>query len=199
VPSATASSPPARQTLLTAARQELVEHGHAAISLRAVARRAGLSHAAPKYHFTDRAGMLTAVATEGFAALAVELRQVEERRPEERLAAIGRVYIDFGLTHPALFDLMFRPQELHADDAALRQAQQDAIGVLRAAVSQVESADAAVLTTPDVALMSWALVHGLVVLTRDGALQSAAAARDPSAAAELARHLAAQFSSRIQR
>lgn len=164
-------STPVRDALLAAARAELAEHGDAAISLRAVARRAGVSHAAPKHHFADRAGLLTALATEGFAALAAALDAVAgDPDPRRRLAALGRAYVAFGLAHPALFDLMFRPGELHGDDAGLAAAKAASIAGLRSAVGAlVPERDAAGLL-----LVSWALVHGLVTLARDGALQATA-------------------------
>ncbi|MBL7256364.1 TetR/AcrR family transcriptional regulator [Paractinoplanes lichenicola] len=172
-----------REDLLAAARAELEEHGHAGISLRAVARRAGVSHAAPKHHFDDRAALLTAIAADGFAELAAAM----DRLPEPTLAALGRAYIDFGLTHPALFDLMFRPSELHADDPELLAASNNSISRLRAA------ADDQSLT-----LISWALVHGLVILARDGALGRIADIAEPAGVAELARGLADAYTERIQ-
>lgn len=189
---APAATTGAREALLAAAVEELREHGHAGISLRAVARRAGLSHAAPKHHFGDRAGLLTAVATRGFLDLAAALRSVEDDGPEARLAALGRAYIDFGLAHAALFDLMFRAVELHVQDSALHEAQTDAIGLLASAAGRISTAEGlppAVLT-----LMAWALVHGLVVLARDGALRAPLAPGDSSAAAALAHSIAAAFS-----
>ena len=189
---ASATRPQVREALLTAARAELVEHGRAAISLRAVARRAGLSHASPKYHFGDRSGLLTAIATEGFHALACRLSEVHESDAQQQLAILGRAYIDFGLSHPALFELMFAPTELHADDPELIAAQQQAIGSLTTAVSQLTGIDATPSGTPQLALASWALVHGLVVLARDGALQAAATAEDTDAA-ELAHTIADVF------
>ena len=189
---APAVRPQVREALLAAARAELVEHGRAAISLRAVARRAGLSHASPKYHFGDRSGLLTAIATEGFHALARDLSQVHEADARQQLAALGRAYIDFGLSHPALFELMFTPSELHADDPELMAAQQQAIGALTTAVSRLAGLDATPSGTPKLALISWGLVHGLVVLARDGALQAAAAPHATNAA-ELAHSLADLF------
>jgi AcrR family transcriptional regulator len=186
-------TPGGRAALLAAARAELETNGHAGISLRAVARRAGVSHAAPKYHFPDRAALLTAIATEGFAALTAALRDAARAQPDDLLAGLGRAYIDFGLTNPALFDLMFRPSELHTDDPDLRQAQNEAIGELGAAARQVPGADDESLT-----LISWALAHGLVVLTRDGALQSATgtATAEPAATArKLAEFFVAQVRS----
>lgn len=189
---APAARPQVREALLAAARAELVEHGRAAISLRAVARRAGLSHASPKYHFGDRSGLLTAIATEGFQGLARHLSEVHESDAQQQLAALGRAYIDFGLSHPALFELMFAPSELHATDPELVAAQQQAIGFLTTAVSWLAGIDATPSGTPQLALASWALVHGLVVLARDGALQAAATA-EATDAAELAHTIADVF------
>jgi AcrR family transcriptional regulator len=193
---APAARPQVRETLLAAARAELVEHGRAAISLRAVARRAGLSHASPKYHFGDRSGLLTAIATEGFDALARHLAEVHESDAQQQFAALGRAYIDFGLSHPALFELMFAPGELHATDPELMAGQEQAIGSLTTAVSRLAGIDATPSGTPKLALISWALVHGLVVLARDGALQAAAAPQTTNAA-ELAHSLADLFAQYI--
>lgn len=141
-----------RQALLSAALEELAEHGGAGISLRAVARRAGVSHAAPKHHFGDRAGLLTAIAVDGFRRLAAA---------PAGLHALGRAYFTFGTQNPALFDLMFRGSELHGDDDDLLAAQAETMADLRR------------LADDDVVLVAWAFVHGLVVLQRDGALTAA--------------------------
>jgi AcrR family transcriptional regulator len=196
---ASAARPQVREDLLAAARAELAEHGRAAISLRAVARRAGLSHASPKYHFGDRSGLLTAIATEGFHALASHLSQVGEADAQQRLAALGRAYIDFGLSQPALFELMFTPRELHADNPELIAAQQQAIGSLMVAVSRLAGLDTTPSETPQLVLISWALVHGLVVLARDGALLGAPVpdASDTTDATELAHSLADLFTQYI--
>lgn len=185
-----------REALLRAARAELVDHGHAAISLRAVARRAGVSHAAPKYHFQDRAGLLTAVATDGFGELAAALR-----RAKGSLGELGRAYIDYGLANPALFDLMFRRSELHTEDPDLQRMQDEAIGVLRVvadAAAPNEPLPGAVAQAPSaLALMSWALVHGLVVLAREGALNASTGSTDPQAVAQLAHNLTHVFTRSI--
>jgi AcrR family transcriptional regulator len=180
-----------RQALLAAARVELVERGQAGISLRAVARRAGVSHAAPKYYFSDRAALLTAVATRGFAELAAALREVPQA-----LAAMGHAYIAFALANPALFDLMFRPGELHAGDEDLRRAQQEAIGVLDATAGT--PAEDLRTAPAELTMISWALAHGLAVLARDGALAPAGRDTQPDSA-ELARHLVDVFAQRVAR
>ncbi len=197
--SATTTPPPpvGRAALMAAARAELADHGHAVISLRAVARRAGVSHAAPKYHFEDRAGLLTAVAVEGYDALNAALDQAVGRDGDGTLTALGRAYIDFGLVNPALFDLMFRPSELHPDDPALRQAKERAIGMLTSAVDRITSSSGiSVEDVTELALTCWALVHGLVVLTRDGALGSVSDAPTPAAAAHLSHRIAEVFTAR---
>ena len=184
----------ARTALLAAAVDELAQHGHAGISLRAVARRAGLSHAAPEHRFDDRAGLLTAVATQGFDDLAATLGAVEAADPEAQLAALGAACIDFGLAHPALFDLVFRTVELDPDDAALRTAQHAAIGVLAAAAGRMGSS--AQMPPATLTVMAWALVHGLVVLARDGSLRDPGAGEDPVDILVLA-HSVAATSSRL--
>jgi AcrR family transcriptional regulator len=181
-----------RAALLAAARAELADHGHAGISLRAVARRAGVSHAAPKYYFSDRAALLTSVAAQGFAELAGSLRQAPPT-----LSAMGHAYIRFALANPALFDLMFRPSELHPADPDLRHAQEDAIGVLDAAVAAAKRPPGGSRTAPgELTMISWALAHGLAVLTRDGALQPASHG-GYRAGAELACHLVDAFTRRL--
>ncbi len=179
-----------REALLSAARAELTEHGRAAISLRAVARRAGVSHAAPKYHFRDRAGLLTAIATEGFHALSAVLSGVDEPDPRRRLAALGAAYVDFGRANPALFELMFATEHLHSDDPELAVAQRNAIGRLTTTARQLMASDQTSTGTPTLALISWALAHGLIALTRHGALQAAAGTE---AGHDLAHRLAEDF------
>ncbi|MBV9803429.1 MAG: WHG domain-containing protein [Solirubrobacterales bacterium] len=191
------SAGPGRGALLAAARAELADHGHADISLRAVARRAGVSHAAPKYHFRDRAGLLSAVAAEGFDGLTERLRRAVATATEMPMTALGKAYIDYGLEHRALFDLMFRPSELRTDDSELARAQAGAFGVLAETVAASAEPAASPEAVSELALTSWGLVHGLVTLARDGALANASGTTDPAAAAELTHHLADAFTRRV--
>lgn len=177
-----------RDRLLSAARAELADRGSASVSMRAVARRAGLSHAAPGHFFGDRAGLLTAVAADGFRSLTESLDEARTGVPDDRaLSALGRAYVDFGLAHPALMDLMFRRDELDADDEELREAQAAAIGRLRSVFADGASDDAR-------ALVSWAVAHGLVMLAREGVLGSAAG-RTPGQSAAVAEELIAAHAS----
>ena len=174
----------ARERLIQAARAELVDRGLAGVSLRGIARRAEVSHAAPKYFFGDRAGLLTAVATQGFDELTEQLRRAAGSRAAD-LGDLGRAYVHFGLSHPALFALMFRPEELRPDDPELRRAQAESIGALASATATIDvSAQAPDGAPPAMALISWAFAHGLVALVRDGALRSAGGGQDAATLAD---------------
>ena len=96
---------------LTEAAWELVrEHGLDALTLREVARKVGVTHAAPYHHFESREALLDALAEEAFGALAsaMEAVSLRERDPVDRLMAVGRAYIDFGRAHPERLQVMFR-------------------------------------------------------------------------------------------
>src|SRR5262245_23788463 len=98
-----------RRALLDAALEILAEGGAAGLTLREVARRAGVTHAAPYRHFEDKAALLAAVAEEGFRAVYAEMLARSERvkDPVERLYQIGAAYVLFAVTHPAHFRVMF--------------------------------------------------------------------------------------------
>lgn len=173
-----------RAALLAAAHSELLEHGVGGLSLRAIAARAGVSRATPKWHFGDRAGLLTGVAIQGFDRLGAELRATAvDRVPDlaARFTALGRTYLDFGLANPALFDLMFRSDELNQDDPALVHAQRASFSVLVIAATDMSAGDDRTPFEPDgdspaaveeLPLLAWACAHGLVILVRGGALQA---------------------------
>lgn len=188
-----------RAALLAAARTELTEHGHAGISLRAVARRAGVSHAAPKYFFQDRSGLMTAIATDGFRELTRSLHRAAEQQAADVVAALGQAYIAFALDQPAVFDLMFRPFELHRDDPDLVQARADAIGALDIAVTDAGPQEIS-RGSPlgELTLISWAFAHGVAVLLRDGALPTAARTTSTTGVAALARGLVTRFTAILQ-
>jgi AcrR family transcriptional regulator len=116
-----------------------------------------------------------------------------------QMRTLGHAYITFALANPALFDLMFRPSELHPADPDLRHAQDDAIGVLDAAVTAPGAPGEQPPAAPgELTLISWALAHGLAVLARDGALQPATHGGQRGSA-ELACHLIDVFTQRLTR
>ena len=109
--------------LLKAVESAVAEYGVSGLSLRDVARRAGVSHGAPAHHFGSKAGLLTAFATDGYELLAsTVLTEVAMSRPADEaseLAAIGRGYVRFAIAHPSHFEVMFRLDVLNAEDLQL--------------------------------------------------------------------------------
>lgn len=170
-----------RQRLLRAAEQEIAACGPAKASLRAIARRVGVSHQATAHHFDDRAGLFTALAVEGFDLLLERTRAAVEAssaglgpdgadagRP---VAAAGTAYVEFALRHPTMFDVMFRPELLHTDDErllAVRQAHHDLL-LANVAAAQARGWGVGV-PTEEMVVIGWATVHGLAVLQRDSQL-----------------------------
>jgi len=193
-----------RAALMLAARQELADHGPAGLSLRAVARRAGVSHAAPKHHFVDRAGLLTALAVEGFRLLSARFRAVEAAAPgssTDPLLAIGQAYLDFSLAEPDLFEVMFGTEPLHADDPDLMAERRYTFTVLSSNVTGADPRDPSAYgrPVPVASLTAWAMIHGLVMITRDGSLQRITGTATAEQTIELARGLAETFTAVLRR
>lgn len=159
-----------RQALLAAAEAILEREGIAALTLRAAAREAGVSHAAPAYHFGDLTGLLSELATVGFARFGARLRATAEAAPADGLRAMGFAYVGFARAHPGLFTLMFRADRLDMQRPALRAAADSAWQALSDAAGM---SDAPPLARLAARIAPWALVHGLAVLLIDGRLQPA--------------------------
>ena len=158
-----------RSALLTAAEAELAERGIEAFSLRSVAKRAGVSHAAPAHHFGDVKGLLTALAAEGFRRFlaAQSAREaVAAPDPASQLVAAGLGYIDFAMQRPALFRLLWGSERPDFDDADLSQA---ALASYQHLVDQVSAAGGR--TVADESAM-WAIAHGLADLLSAGRMMS---------------------------
>jgi AcrR family transcriptional regulator len=150
-----------RKTVLDAAVELVTESGPAAVSLRDLARRAGVSHAAPAHHFGDKAGLLTAVAADGFRRLAATLRETYEATGS--FLELGVAYVRFAVTHRAHFEVMFRPELYHTDDPELIQAREQARSLLYPpAAEAATSPNGADAVRAGVA--AWSLVHGLATL-----------------------------------
>ncbi|MGY1809299.1 TetR/AcrR family transcriptional regulator [Blastococcus sp. SYSU D00669] len=151
-----------RPALLEAAVEVIDEHGPTAVSLRDLARRTGVSHAAPAHHFGDKAGLLTAVAAQGYELLA-EALDTASRSGD--FAEVGVAYVLFAAGHPGHFSVMFRPDLYRTDDPDVVAARTRTTALLRDGAR-------ARFGTPDRirALTAWSLVHGLATLVRDGAV-----------------------------
>ncbi|MFI6167941.1 TetR/AcrR family transcriptional regulator [Nocardia sp. NPDC051052] len=160
-----------RATILAAAADQIASDGIDAISLRELARRAGVSHAAPAHHFGDRAGVLTALAIEGFELLTAELT-----RAGAGFRDVAVAYIRFAREHPGHFDVMFRHSLLRADDPRLDEARRRSAGALRSGVSGIHPGN--VEQQQATQLAAWSLVHGFAALWREGALDNSSLAAD---------------------
>ena len=160
-----------RQALLDAAIVLMTEEGIAALSLRELARRIGVTYGAPHHHFPEKVELFAAIAEEGFAAL---IARVQERlvaapdAPAERLRIVGRTYLDFATTETVRYAVMFLPElrdrerfrALHATGGRaleLLAAGFEATGVPRA-------------TAPARAVACWSTLHGFAMLVNQGFL-----------------------------
>ncbi|MFE7550914.1 TetR/AcrR family transcriptional regulator [Streptomyces gardneri] len=158
-----------RQSVLAAALDVIAAEGPGALSLRDLARRAGVSHAAPAHHFKDRTGLLTAIAAEGYDLLAATLAGTPDLR--ER----GVRYVRFATDHPAHFQVMFQPDLLRADDPELLAAKERASAELRAGVAGLPD-------VPDArtaGIAAWSLAHGFATLFLTGNVDAALGGREP--------------------
>ncbi|MFI1914870.1 TetR/AcrR family transcriptional regulator [Nocardia sp. NPDC020380] len=159
-----------------------VPHVHggevAAVSLRRVAREAGVSPGAPYHHFADRAALLSALRARGFELMRDEIQAARAAAagPADALACMGAAYVRFAVGNPSYFRLMFRPELVEsgkhvAADGDEPDAGDDAFAALEETVQ--EAVRAGVLPSGDadaLALMYWSLGHGLASLILDGKL-----------------------------
>jgi AcrR family transcriptional regulator len=168
-----------RRALIEASLALIAEEGFSALTLREVARRAGVTHAAPYRHFPDKEALLAAVAEEGFRAMATLMRermdQDKESGPLERLGACGVAYVLFAVQHPAHFRVMFGPHfSTPKDHEGMSKEGGTAFGLLVQSI--VQGQEAGLLREGDpmpLALMAWSQVHGLASLLVDGQLEQA--------------------------
>ena len=161
-----------REALIEASESLLAERGVEGFSLREVARRSGVSPAAPAHHFGDMAGLLAAVATLAFDGLTAALEAGNRRGgadPVERLCGQGMGYVGFALRHPGRFGLMFRT-DLCKDEALMRSAH-EAFMTLERGVRELIGVDAAEPLDAvqwQALLAIWSTVHGFAHLMLAG-------------------------------
>ncbi|MEV0278066.1 TetR/AcrR family transcriptional regulator [Streptomyces sp. NPDC050610] len=152
-----------RQALIEGAREILAERGHEQFSLNEVARRAGVSTAAPYRHFSGKDELLAAVAEQGYATLLDSLRRTaaDTAGARERLLRLSGAYVRFAQDHPDLFITMFRSHP-GADPIG-----HESFEVLLSAVADAQRAGLIpAKPTPELMARSlWATVHGLAVLS----------------------------------
>jgi AcrR family transcriptional regulator len=157
-----------RAACLCAALELLEEDGAGALSLRAVARRAGVSPGAPYRHYADRDALISAVASVGYRELATHLAAAHPSpsTPDD-LAAVAVAYVEFALDRPALFRVMF--SDPCDRDSGERVAATAAIAEYVGAIVRQSFPDA---NAEAMSIAVWGLVHGLAFLHLDGKLDA---------------------------
>src|SRR5688572_2341375 len=161
-----------RVALVDEAVALLREEGPEALTLREVARRAGVSQAAPYRHFPDRRALVAAVAERGFVRLQqAMMARMKSAEPGSRmgLRQVAYAYIQFGLENPAEYRVMFGPEMAKTDDfPALRDTGRGVLGFVAEGMRQLQQAGLIGPGDPDLmAAATWATLHGLVMLILD--------------------------------
>jgi AcrR family transcriptional regulator len=166
--------PGLRDRLVDAGTELVTSGGTAAVSLREIARRAGVSHGAPRRYFPTHLELLSAIARRGFAGLDAKLREAADtagESPRARLAALGRAYLEFAADNPGMYELMFRHDLLEGGRLGLREVSlplfRMTAGLVAAARPQAQAAPAVT------AAALWANLHGIAQLWQWGSLQLA--------------------------
>jgi AcrR family transcriptional regulator len=163
-----------REALVAAAEGILAREGLGALTLRAAAREAGVSHAAPAHHFGDLKGLLTELAAVGFNRLAERVQSASRGTGAGAHSHMGRAYVAFARENRALFQLMFRSHTLDQASPRLREA---SIGAFTSFAGRFSSDLAGGGAKPNgvaaaaAVARAWSLVHGFAFLSIDGRLK----------------------------
>lgn len=163
-----------RRALLDAALEQVREEGAAALSLREVARRAGVTHAAPYRHFASKEALVAAVAEEGFRTMRETLLAAmdPDAGPGENLGRIGVAYVRFAVGHPSHFRVMYGAGQ--GDVASFPEMAEAGRGAFEVLVQTVEAGVRAGELRdepiPSLSLAAWSIVHGLASLLVEGKL-----------------------------
>src|SRR4051794_13871377 len=164
------------QALLTAAEKVLERDGLAGLTLRAVAREAGVSHAAPSHHFGDLTGLVSELAAIGFRQFNAAMAAADCSGPSmlEKAMARAKAYVAYARAHPGMYGLMFRTERLDMTRPSLHEAAGAAFAGLAGAIgaSRHEEISEQALSLEQAAAIAraWSLVHGFTTLLLDGRL-----------------------------
>jgi AcrR family transcriptional regulator len=165
-----------RDALLEAAERVLERDGLAGLTLRAVAREAGVSHAAPTHHFGDLTGLVSELAAIGFRRFNAEMAaaRAAAANPIERAMAPARAYVAYAQAHPGMYGLMFRGERLDYSRPSLHEAAEAAFSGLTGAIAEERHEQilqgALTLDQGAAIVRAWSLVHGFTTLLLDGRL-----------------------------
>jgi AcrR family transcriptional regulator len=160
------TSPPLRDRLVQAGVELLEEEGLGDLTLRAIARRAGVSHGAPRRYFPTHNALLAAIAATGLADLTGRLEPTgDDRQAEDQLIEASLRYLEFAAERPGMFELLFRHDLLAGAGGNLRATSLPLFQTFTDLVAQVHAAGAR-----ERAIALWTNVHGLATLRATNAL-----------------------------
>ena len=159
-----------KAALVACATDILRKEGPSALSLRAVARAAGVSEAAPYRHFNDRRQLVAAVAEAGFRRMEQAMLAAMQRNSREGLRGVARAYVAFALENPAEYRVMFGQEVANTEDLpGLRETSRSVLGFVAQGIGMLQNAGLIGVGEPALmAVVTWAQLHGLVMLALDG-------------------------------
>lgn len=166
-----------REALLQAAERVLERDGLGGLTLRAVAREAGVSHAAPTHHFGDLTGLVSELAAIGFRQFNAAMASACDAAtsPLERALARPKAYVAYAQAHPGMYGLMFRTERLDYSRPSLHEAAESSFAGLANAIGAMRqepiSGDALTLEQGAAIARAWSMVHGFTMLLLDGRLE----------------------------
>jgi AcrR family transcriptional regulator len=164
------------EALLEAAERVLERDGIAGLTLRAVAREAGVSHAAPTHHFGDLTGLVSELAAIGFRQFdaAMSAAGAASASPMEKAMARAKAYVAYAQANPGMYGLMFRTERLDMSRPSLHQAASAAFAGLAGAIGASRhehiSEQSLSLDQGAAIVRAWSLVHGFTMLLLDDRL-----------------------------
>jgi AcrR family transcriptional regulator len=165
-----------RDALLEAAERVLERDGLSGLTLRAVAREAGVSHAAPTHHFGDLTGLVSELAAIGFREFNLAMVQAgaSAALPAEKALARAKAYVGYAQAHPGMYGLMFRTERLDMTRPSLHEAANASFAGLAGAIGASRheqiSEQALSLDQAAASVRAWSLVHGITLLLLDDRL-----------------------------
>jgi len=180
------------EALLLAAKRVAEREGLVGLTLRAVAREAGVSHAAPAHHFGDITGLLSELAAIGFQKFRAAMVEAAEKAKVAGISEGGaraKAYVGFARDNPCMFQLMFRAEKLDYDRPMLHEASVQAFQNLARAVGakrhEEVSPDRLTLEQGAEIARLWSMVHGFALLYLDGRLHNIMAGLPPGTTEEM--------------
>ena len=165
-----------RDALLEAAERVLERDGLSGLTLRAVAREAGVSHAAPSHHFGDLTGLVSELAAIGFKHFNAVMAAAGDAAasPVDKAMARARAYVGYAQAHPGMYGVMFRTERLDMSRPSLCEAANASFAGLAGAIgaSRNEQISETALSLEQAAAIAraWSLVHGFTMLLLDDRL-----------------------------